>query len=88
MNPKLRPLARCSPSGMRVSAWETERRAFVHARHALGWSQLRCASELGVSRQTVERWETTGPSMTALPAWAVRTMRELAGVPSSKRTGT
>ncbi len=87
MEPKLRPLARCSPSGMRESAWEHERRAFVTARHLLGWSQLRCASELNVSRQTVERWETTGPSMTPLPAWAVRALREMAGVPSSRRTG-
>lgn len=45
------------------------------------------AVHLGVDRKTVARWETTGPGMTALPAWAMRELQELAGVASQRRTG-
>ena len=87
MLPSLRPLAKCAPTRM-AGSWEQERRRFVTLRQALGWSQIRCAQELGVSPRTLARWETTGPSMTPLPAWAARTLREMAGAPSSRRTGT
>lgn len=86
--PRLIPGLRKASPHLAHSAWEHERRKFVLLRHELDLSQADLALELGVSRKTVARWETTGPRMTPLPAWALRSLIELAGVPSSKRTGT
>lgn len=54
-------------------------KCFVAFRHALGWSQLRTAIELGVSRQTVENWESPRPERNArIPATAYNVLRRLA----------
>lgn len=66
------PLRRCTrPDAARVSAVARLRRA----RWTLGWSQERCADELGVGHRSVRRWES---AQAAAPAWALVALEEWA----------
>lgn len=53
------------------------RSEFTGYRHELGLTQEQAAFALGVSRNTVQRWEL---GKTTLPAWALRVFRQLVEV--------
>ncbi|HSC85853.1 MAG TPA: helix-turn-helix transcriptional regulator [Polyangiaceae bacterium] len=61
-------LVPCQPAELRRSASRLAVRAFVSARHDLGLTQVDMATTLGVSDDTIGRWES---GRTTLPAWAL-----------------
>lgn len=88
---KLRTIAKCATvtnaGGRCATPWERERLRFVSVRRALGMTQTEAADHLGVSVESIGRWESTGEKRTALPAWAMRALLDLAGAESERRTG-
>lgn len=81
MTDSIRPTPKGAPRKVRdVSPADDEtRKSFMAFRHALGWSQLRTALELGVARSTVEDWESPHAHRNCrIPATAFNFMRRLA----------
>lgn len=77
----LKPPAKCAPKKLsEVSPQDEEtRRSFVAFRHAIGWSQLRTAIELGVTAKTIENWEHPSADRNRrIPATAFNMMRRIA----------
>lgn len=82
----LKPIARCTTSERVRTAVANERRWFAQLRAELGWSQFKAAEFLGVSLNTVQRWETTNTRyFREVPAWAVSMLEQATLETSVKR---
>lgn len=91
----VRPLAKTAPGKSREAGdgpldpdEEETRRNWLRFRNALGWSQLRCAIELGRDTTTIEAWESPRKKAhSRIPAREYRIMSALAGEKGVESSG-